>query len=205
MNSKNLFPTRLVSVLFPKEQFVFILSIFPENNSIFLAINAKHYNNELELNLHPLNSLLHSYQTYNFLKFSLSHKLPFILSRATFPGSGKYVSHWTGDIKSDWTFMELSIPSMFSFNLFGIPMIGADICGFEGDTTELLCSRWAQLGSLYPFARNHNHEHAKDQEFHKLGPTLLETARKALNLRYSLLKYYYSIFIQSVRILTKIF
>ena len=123
-----------------------------------------------------------------------------MLSRGTFAGSGKYSFHWTGDILSDWTFMELSIPSMFSFGLFGIPMVGSDICGFEGDTTELLCSRWVQLGSLYPFARNHNHEHAIDQEFHKIGPTLLETARKSLHLRYSLLKYYYCIFVLSVRL-----
>lgn len=94
--------------------------------------------------------------------------------------------------------MELSIPSMFSFNLFGIPMIGADICGFEGDSSELLCAKWVQLGSFYPFCRNHNHEFAKDQEFTRLGPTLLETSRQALTLRYAILKYYYSLLIQNV-------
>lgn len=157
-----------------------------------------HYNNITELSLHPLNSLLQTYQTYNFLKYHLSHKLPFILSRSTYPGSGKFAIHWAGDLASEWSFLELSIPSMFSFNLFGIPMVGSDICGFEGDTSELLCGRWIQIGSLYPFARNHNHEHAKDQEFHRLGPTILETARSSLKLRYSLLKYYYALFISNV-------
>lgn len=87
---------------------------------------------------------------------------------------------------------------MFSFNLFGIPMIGADICGFERDSSELLCAKWAQLGSLYPFCRNHNHEFAKDQEFTRMGPTVLETSRQALKLRYSILKYYYSLFFYNV-------
>jgi alpha-glucosidase (family GH31 glycosyl hydrolase) len=86
-----------------------------------------------------------------------------------------------------------------NFNIFGMPMTGSDICGFKANATEEMCSRWMQLGLLYPFSRNHAENDTIHQEPWALGPTLLQTARISMNLKYSILKYYYSVVISKNR------
>ncbi|XP_066997663.2 lysosomal alpha-glucosidase [Anabrus simplex] len=119
---------------------------------------------------------------------------PFVISRSTFSGHGHYAGHWSGDVWSDWYSMKKSISQLLSFSLFGIPLMGADICGFNGNTTAPLCQRWMQLGAFYPFSRNHNTDDGIPQDPVALGPEVVEAARKALLIRYSLLPYLYTLF-----------
>ncbi|XP_013421015.1 sucrase-isomaltase, intestinal [Lingula anatina] len=117
-----------------------------------------------------------------------------VISRSTYPSSGKYAGHWLGDNASQWSNLYQSIIGMLEFNLFGIPYIGADICGYFDDTTPELCQRWMQLGAFYPFSRNHNGYGYRPQDPAVFGPVVAESSRRALEIRYTLLPYLYTLF-----------
>jgi alpha-glucosidase len=86
--------------------------------------------------------------------------------------------------------------------------MGCDLCGFNGDAPGDLCTRWHQVGTLFPFARNHNQNATTSQEpfvFNFTLPknvsdnqniTYTDVMRTAIRNRYTLIRYYYSQFWQ---------
>lgn len=161
-------------------------------NSKTLCMSAQQHVST-HYNLHNMYGLTEAYATHMAL-LNIHRKRPFVLSRSSFPGIGRFSGVWTGDVKSNWEHLRYSIPSILKLGLFGVPLVGADICGFDGNTTEELCVRWMQLGAFYPFMRNHNDRGNRPQEPYVFGKKAQAAMRSALNLRYSLLPFLYTLF-----------
>ncbi len=157
-----------------------------------LSLNAITYNNERLYNNKPLLSVYQCKQTYNYLKRKLPHKRPFILTRANSLGTGNYAFHWLGDNFSKNNYIKYSISGIFNYNIFGIPLTGADICGFNNNANGKLCARWYNVGAFYPFSRNHNSRSAKDQYPWTFGQNIENIIKKDIMVRYSLIRYFYS-------------
>lgn len=121
-------------------------------------------------------------------------KRPFILSRSGFLGSHRYGATWTGDNSGTFEHMKLSVPMLLNMGLSGQTFSGPDIGGFDGNTTKELFGQWIALGAFYPFARGHAAVGTNEKEPWAFGPEIEKVSRTALNRRYRLLPYYYTLF-----------
>uniref|UniRef100_A0A1A7ZG28 P-type domain-containing protein n=1 Tax=Nothobranchius furzeri TaxID=105023 RepID=A0A1A7ZG28_NOTFU len=167
-----------------------VLGGFLRSKTVCASVQQKqstHYN------LHSLYGLMEAKASASALKRILS-KRPFVISRSSFPSQGLYSGHWLGDNRSQWKDLYTSITGILTFNLFGIPLVGADICGFSEEPQEELCVRWTQLGAFYPFTRNHNTVGMKPQDPTAFSPLAREAMKQALLLRYSLFPFLYTLF-----------
>lgn len=160
-----------------------------------MAMSAQHYNNVSAYDVHNLYGLTETIATVTAMQQARG-KRPFVLSRSSFMSTGHHGAKWTGDNGATWQDLKASIVGMMDFNLFGVPMIGSDICGFMLESNEELCTRWIEVGAYYPFSRNHNTKKQPPQELY-LWESTTEAAKKALALRYRLLPYMYTLFAQA--------
>ena len=164
------------------------------------SLSENSYSNSIEkneflygYNFKPMMSYLENiYTNENIIR--ILNKRPFILSRSTALSHGRYAFHWLGDNASGYKFMRNGLNGIFQFQIYGVPMVGDDICGFSGDSWDELCARWMSLGAFFPFSRNHNSIGQRSQEPYAFGKNSLtyESSKLALNIRYSLLRYYYT-------------
>ncbi len=120
-------------------------------------------------------------------------KRPFILTRSNFLGGQRYAATWTGDNGSSWEHMKLSIPMSLTLGLSGQPVSGADIGGFLFNADGNLFGNWIGFGAFYPFSRGHACAGTNNKEPWAFGPEVEQASRIAIERRYILLPYFYTL------------
>ncbi|CAO1630076.1 unnamed protein product [Sympodiomycopsis kandeliae] len=135
--------------------------------------------------------------TWQALKDLKPKERPFLITRSTYAGAGQKTHHWLGDNYSTWNSMWASLQGILQFQLFGIPFVGADTCGFNRNSDEELCNRWQMMNAMIsPFFRQHNTEVSIGQEPFQWD-SVAKGSRIANYKRNELLPYYYSVLARS--------
>lgn len=121
-------------------------------------------------------------------------KRPFILSRSGFIGSHRYAATWTGDNCATVEHMKMSIPMSLNLGLSGQAFSGPDMGGYALNTSPELFGQWIAMGTFFPFMRGHAENGTNNKEPWAFGPEIEEVSRTALNRRYRLMPYFYTLF-----------
>ena len=93
------------------------------------------FSKALEIN-RPIISKFVTISLWRNLFLKSKNLRPFIITRSSTLGSNKYGFHWTGDNYANFDFLRGSIADNFLNQMWGFQMVGPDICGFGGNTTE---------------------------------------------------------------------
>jgi alpha-glucosidase len=147
--------------------------------------------------IHNVYGMLMTRSTFEGLSRLRPDERPFILTRATFSGGQRYSALWPGDNVSTWTALQSTIPMLNSLGLSGMPFVGSDIAGFADNATPELYTRWLQTGVFYPFMRSHTTFGTDDAEPWSYGVAHEIANRAAIELRYQLLPYIYTVMQQA--------
>lgn len=147
--------------------------------------------------VHNLYGLLMTRASREGLEQLNPNRRPFVLTRSGFAGIQRWAAVWTGDNQSSWEHLEMSLPMLLNLGLSGVSFVGADIGGFGGNATPELFARWMQMGILYPLMRGHSALGTRPHEPWSFGPEIEAICRQAIQLRYQLLPYLYSLFWES--------
>jgi oligosaccharide 4-alpha-D-glucosyltransferase len=120
---------------------------------------------------------------------------PFIMMRAGAPGSQRYgMIPWTGDVDRSWGGLKPQVELALQMGLLGMGWTHSDLGGFAGGKRfdRELYLRWLQYGVFQPVFRPHAQDHIPSEPvFH--DRKTIELARQAIQLRYRLLPYLYTL------------
>ena len=131
---------------------------------------------------------------YDLLSSERPNYRHFTLNRAFSPGNQRFgYSTWSGDISATWAYLADVPRDLLNFSLAGMYYGACDIGGFHGTPEKELLVRWFQAGVFLPIMRAHSDLGTTARFPYLWGEDGEAAMRKALNLRYQLLPYIYSL------------
>jgi alpha-glucosidase len=132
-------------------------------------------------------------------ELSWPNKRHLVITRSGYAGVQQHAVIWHGDNCAWWEHLRLALDTAVQYSVAGAYYTGPDVPGFTGNPTDDLAVRFFQLGTFLPLYRGHSIYFAKDKEPYTYGPRANTLIKKAIQLRYSLLREWYSGFERSVR------
>lgn len=142
---------------------------------------------------HNLYGLLMNRAGFEALRELQPEKRPWLLTRSGWAGVQRYAWKWSGDVESSWEALRMTVGTLLSTGVSGIPYSGSDIGGFSGSPSEELFVRWFQMAAFTPFFRNHAAKGTARSEPWVFGEPALSICREFLRLRRRLLPYLYTL------------
>jgi len=116
------------------------------------------------------------------------------INRAFQPGMQRYgTAAWIGDFANNWQGLAETPTRLLNWSVAGMYYGACDIGGFMGQASPELLTRWMQAGVFFPVMRSHSSNRVQPRFPWLYGEQAEVAIRKALELRYRLVPYYYSL------------
>jgi len=143
--------------------------------------------------MHNVYGMLNGRATYEGMLRHRPSLRPFVMMRASYAGGHRYAVTWTGDNVATWGHLRVSTPMLLSLGLGGFAFSGVNLGGFVGSSAPELLTAWLQVGMFNPIAENHSDLNTRMQEPWVDGEGPLAVRRAAIEGRYRLLPYLYTL------------
>jgi alpha-glucosidase len=122
-------------------------------------------------------------------------KQVYTVTRGGMPGIQRYAQTWTGDNTTSWHTLRWNLRMGLQISLSGMFNIGHDIGGFHGPLPEPeLFLRWVQACCLNPRAIVNSWKAGGVTSVPWMHPEVTPAIRQAIELRYRLMPYLWSLF-----------
>ncbi|MEM7336524.1 MAG: glycoside hydrolase family 31 protein [Chloroflexota bacterium] len=150
--------------------------------------------------IRPLHPLLMTRASYEAQLAHKPNERPYLIIRSGCVGIQRYAQTWTGDNRTNWETLQYNIPMGLGAGLSGIANTGHDVGGFAGEKpTPELFVRWVQNGIFHPRFTIHSWNDDQTANEPWMYPEVLPFVREAIQFRYRLLPYLYSLFYESAQ------